>query len=82
VTMTRPDDTGRFGEFGGRFLPESLVPACEELERAFDEAWHDDAFRAEYNDILRPTAVDPRRSPSASGSPRSSVYASSSSAKT
>jgi tryptophan synthase beta chain len=53
VTMTRPDDTGRFGEFGGRFLPESLVPACEELERAFDEAWHDDAFRAEYNDILR-----------------------------
>lgn len=53
MTMTRPDDTGRFGEFGGRFLPESLVPACEELERAFDEAWHDDAFRAEYNEILR-----------------------------
>ena len=53
MTMTRPDDTGRFGEFGGRYLPESLVPACEELERAFDEAWRDDEFRAEYNEILR-----------------------------
>ena len=51
--MTRPDETGRFGEFGGRFLPESLVPACEELEKAFDEAWADDGFRAEYFEILR-----------------------------
>ena len=38
---------GRFGEFGGRFVPESLVPACEELEVAFREAWADPGFTAE-----------------------------------
>ena len=42
-----PDTTGRFGEFGGRFVPETLVPACQELEAAFDDAWNDPAFRAE-----------------------------------
>jgi tryptophan synthase beta chain len=59
VTMTRPDETGRFGEFGGRYLPESLVPACEELEQAFDEAWADRAFRDEYEHILRTYAGRP-----------------------
>ncbi len=38
---------GRFGEFGGLFVPETLVPACQELEAAFREAWADPAFRAE-----------------------------------
>jgi tryptophan synthase beta chain len=42
-----PDETGRFGEFGGRFVPETLVPACQELEVAFSEAWSDAEFRAE-----------------------------------
>jgi len=42
-----PDATGRFGEFGGRFVPETLVPACQQLEAAFDEAWVDPEFRAE-----------------------------------
>jgi tryptophan synthase beta chain len=42
-----PDATGRFGEFGGRFVPETLVPACQELEAAFAEAWDDPAFRTE-----------------------------------
>jgi tryptophan synthase beta chain len=51
--MGRPDHTGRFGEFGGRFVPESLVPACLELERAFDEAWADPGFRARFEAILR-----------------------------
>ena len=32
-----PDATGRFGEFGGRFVPETLVPACLELEAAFED---------------------------------------------
>ena len=59
MTMTRPDETGRFGEFGGRYLPESLVPACEELEQAFDEAWADRAFRDEYEHILRTYAGRP-----------------------
>ncbi len=42
-----PDATGRFGEFGGRFVPETLVPACQELEAAFDDAWADPEFRTE-----------------------------------
>jgi tryptophan synthase beta chain len=53
---------GRYGEFGGRFVPETLVPALEELEREFRAAWTDDGFRAEYGDLLttyagRPTPV-------------------------
>ena len=51
--MREPDEAGRFGRFGGRFLPESLVPACEELEAAFRTAWADPAFRDEYLGILR-----------------------------
>ena len=49
----RPDATGRFGEFGGRFVPETLVPACLELEAAFDEAWADPEFRAELSRVHR-----------------------------
>ena len=51
--MGEPDEAGRFGRFGGRFLPESLVPACEELEVAFRTAWADPAFHDEYLGILR-----------------------------
>ena len=53
VTMAEPSATGRFGDFGGRFLPESLVPACMELERAFRTAWADPAFHEEYDTLLR-----------------------------
>jgi tryptophan synthase beta chain len=60
--MGDPSDDGRFGEFGGRYVPETLVPACEELEAAFRTAWADPGFRAEYHQILkeyggRPTPV-------------------------
>ena len=51
--MGDPGPTGRFGEFGGRFVPESLVPACIELEAAFRDAWADPAFRGELDGILR-----------------------------
>jgi tryptophan synthase beta chain len=52
VSLTAPPDaTGRFGEFGGRYVPETLVPACQELERAFDEAWNDPGFRTELAEI-------------------------------
>ncbi len=51
--MQLPDPGGRFGEFGGQYLPESLVPACQELEEAFRTAWADDAFHAEYDALLR-----------------------------
>jgi tryptophan synthase beta chain len=57
-----PVGLGRYGEFGGRFVPETLVPALEDLERDFRTAWADDGFRAEYADLLtnyagRPTPV-------------------------
>ncbi|MBV8960565.1 MAG: tryptophan synthase subunit beta [Actinobacteria bacterium] len=57
--MQEPSDDGRFGEFGGLFLPEALVPACEELEQAFRAAWADQAFRDEYASILRDYAGRP-----------------------
>ena len=60
--MGEPSPTGRFGDFGGRFVPEALVPACQELEDAFRLAWSDDSFHATYSAILadfagRPTPV-------------------------
>jgi tryptophan synthase beta chain len=53
VALAEPTPDGRFGEFGGRFLPESLVPACVELEAAFRAAWADPDFHAEYEALLR-----------------------------
>ena len=51
--MGAPGPGGRFGDFGGRFVPEALVPACQELEVSFAEAWGDPAFRAELDAVLR-----------------------------
>ncbi len=51
--MGDPGPSGRFGEFGGRFVPESLVPACMELEAAFRSAWADPLFHTEFEGILR-----------------------------
>ena len=51
--MRDPSADGRFGDFGGRYLPESLVPACQELETAFTEAWADPAFHLRYEGLLR-----------------------------
>jgi tryptophan synthase beta chain len=57
-----PVALGRFDEFGGRFVPETLVPALEELEHEFRTAWSSPAFRAEFAELLgsyagRPTPV-------------------------
>jgi tryptophan synthase beta chain len=57
--LTDPAADGRFGDFGGRFVPESLIPACHALEAAFREAWADDAFRRELDDLLRDYAGRP-----------------------
>ncbi|MDP2289778.1 MAG: tryptophan synthase subunit beta [Actinomycetota bacterium] len=57
--MAEPSATGRFGEFGGRFVPETLVPACQELEAAFIEAWADPEFRAELHHVLTTYAGRP-----------------------
>lgn len=51
--LTRPDNRGRFGEYGGRYVPETLIPAIEELEREFERAWGDPAFRDEYAGYLK-----------------------------
>ena len=45
--------TDRFGAFGGRYVPETLVPALDELDAAFDAAMADDAFVAELDGLLR-----------------------------
>ena len=57
--MAEPSASGRFGEFGGRFVPETLVPACQELEAAFAEAWADPIFRGELDHVLRTYAGRP-----------------------
>ncbi len=59
MPLDPPTSDGRFGEFGGRFVPETLVPACMELEAAFAEAWSDPAFRAELDGLLRDYAGRP-----------------------
>ena len=51
--MTKPDTRGYFGDFGGRFVPEVLIAALDQLERAVDEAFADPAFWDEYNAVLR-----------------------------
>lgn len=62
IAMADPGPTGRFGEFGGRYVPEALVPACAEVEAAFRNAWSDQAFRSRLDGLLadyagRPTPV-------------------------
>ena len=48
-----PGPGGRFGEFGGRFAPETLMPALLELEVAFVAAWDDPSFHVELDELLR-----------------------------
>ena len=48
-----PDARGRFGRFGGRYVPETLVPALEELEAAYHAAMADPSFKAELDELLR-----------------------------
>jgi tryptophan synthase beta chain len=57
--MGEPDATGRFGRFGGRFVPETLIPALAELEQGFRDAWADPAFRARLDGLLKDYAGRP-----------------------
>ena len=57
-----PDERGRFGPFGGRYVPETLVPAFERLEEGVRRYLHDPEFQSEYrhelaNWVGRPTAL-------------------------
>ncbi len=47
-----PDDKGRFGDYGGRFVSETLMPLIIELERSYQELRKDDDFWKEYEDLL------------------------------
>ncbi len=51
--MRAPDARGYFGEFGGRFVPEVLIDALDELERAMTAAFADATFWDEYHGVLR-----------------------------
>lgn len=50
---TMPDQRGRYGNFGGQFVPELLMPALMELEEAYEEASKDPAFIDELNHFLK-----------------------------
>jgi tryptophan synthase beta chain len=52
-STTGPDVCGRFGEFGGRYVPETLMHPIEELERAYEDARNDVAFQTEFKRLLR-----------------------------
>ena len=54
-----PDARGRYGDFGGRYVPETLMTAHEELERAYVEARADPSFQAELAALLRDFAGRP-----------------------
>ncbi len=49
----RPDALGRFGKFGGKYVPETLMPALEELEVAFDKYCNDPGFQEELQGLLK-----------------------------
>jgi len=53
------DDRGWFGDFGGRYMPEALVAALDELTDAWRQAWADESFHAEFDTILREYANVP-----------------------
>ena len=56
--MGEPEN-GRFGRFGGQYIPETLVGACQEVEREFRAAWADPEFRARLDGLLRDYAGRP-----------------------
>jgi tryptophan synthase beta chain len=61
-TVRVPDQHGRFGIFGGKYVPETLMNALEELEQAYQTITQEDSFRQEYMSLLkdysgRPTSL-------------------------
>lgn len=53
MKYTAPTEAGYYGNFGGKFVPEILIPALEQLEKAYGEAKNDSAFEEEYRELLR-----------------------------
>lgn len=58
---TLPDRRGRFGAYGGRYVPETLMFALEQLENAYEEARHDEAFQAKFRRLLHDYVGRPSR---------------------
>ncbi|MBN1680763.1 MAG: tryptophan synthase subunit beta [Anaerolineae bacterium] len=61
-TTNVPDERGYYGEYGGRFVPETLMPALDELTEAYHDAMHDPAFQGRLADLQatytgRPTPI-------------------------
>ena len=52
IFASMPDEKGKFGPFGGQFVPETLMPALEELIAAYEEARQDPTFIAEFEHLL------------------------------
>ena len=59
ATQKWPDAKGRFGSYGGRYVPETLVAPLEELERAYDDARKDPNFQKELDYLLKNFAGRP-----------------------
>src|SRR6266852_6007021 len=59
ATQTWPDARGRFGPYGGRYVPETLVAPLEELEHAYGEARKDPSFQSELDYLLKNFAGRP-----------------------
>ncbi|AVH64894.1 tryptophan synthase subunit beta [Nostoc sp. 'Peltigera membranacea cyanobiont' N6] len=53
TTTVQPDSLGRFGRFGGKYVPETLMPALSELEAAFHQYRNEPSFQAELQNLLR-----------------------------
>ena len=53
MLYAQPDQKGLFGQFGGRFVPESLMKAVQELEEAYEEATQDDGFQEKLHSYLK-----------------------------
>jgi tryptophan synthase beta chain len=48
-----PNKKGYYGQFGGKFVPEILIPALEDLETAYENAWDDEDFQNEFRSLLK-----------------------------
>src|SRR5438128_4997344 len=59
ATVSPADARGRFGAYGGRFVPETLIPALDELERSWKEARADSRYREELTELLQTYAGRP-----------------------
>ncbi|MCC6547683.1 tryptophan synthase subunit beta [Candidatus Sumerlaeota bacterium] len=55
----RPDATGHFGPFGGRYVPETLMQTLIDLDREYQKVWNDRAFQAELHELLTEYAGRP-----------------------